>query len=83
MYEITLADTAKKQLKKLDKEIQNRFGSVIERIKIRPFRFVKRKEGSSDYILRIGEYRAIIDINNKENLITVLEIGHRKNIYNR
>ena len=33
--------------------------------------------------LRIGNYRAIADINEKKKTITILIIGHRKNIYKR
>lgn len=81
MYEIIVSDKAKEQLRKLPKEIQNRIGYVLERIVIRPFHFVKRKQGSPYFILRIGEYRAILDIKQDRQIIFVLEVGHRKNIY--
>jgi len=62
MYELVISDKAKKQLSKLPAEIKNRIGVVFERIKIRPFHFVKRKQGTPYFILRIGEHRAILDI---------------------
>ncbi|MDP2845539.1 MAG: hypothetical protein Q8N79_05635 [Candidatus Methanoperedens sp.] len=31
----------------------------------------------------MGDYRVIMDIDNKKLIILVLKAGHRKNIYNR
>jgi len=81
MYSIEFSQTAEKQLYKLENNIQLRIIGVLERIKIRPFHFVKRKQGTPNFILRIGEYRAILDIPPEKLIIFVLEVGHRKNIY--
>jgi len=81
MYNVEFSQTAEKQLYKLEINIQERIISVLERIKIRPFHFVKRKQGTPYYILRIGDYRAILDIRQDKSIIFVLEVGHRKNIY--
>ncbi|MFH1310830.1 MAG: type II toxin-antitoxin system mRNA interferase toxin, RelE/StbE family [Nanoarchaeota archaeon] len=82
MYEIILSEKAKKQLKKLNKLTQERIGSVIERIKIRPFSYdIKKLQGTSYYRARVGEYRIILDIQQNKLIIIVIEIGHRKNIY--
>lgn len=82
MYSIEFTQTAEKQFCKLKKDIQERVLNVLERIKINPFHFIKRKEGTQYFILRIGEYRAILDIRQDKNIIYVMEVGHRKNIYN-
>ncbi len=81
MYEIILSDKAKKQLSKISENLQYRIGNAFERIKFRPHHFVKRKEGTKYFILRVGEYRVILDINNNELIIFVIELGPRKNIY--
>jgi len=85
MYSVEFSQTAENQLHKLEKNIQERIISVLERIRLRPFHFIKRKQGTPYFILRIGEHRAILDIKEdkaKENpVIFVLEVGHRKNIY--
>ena len=82
MYEIIITDKVKKQLEKLPSQIKNRIGSAFERIKFRPFSFIKRKQGTPYYILRIGNYRAILNIQQNNLIIFVIEIGPRKNIYN-
>ncbi len=81
MYDLVFTDKAKKQLKKLPKNAQNRIGLVLERIRIRPFHFVKRKQGTPYYILRVGRSRVILKIKSNILLIFIMEIDHRKKIY--
>ncbi len=81
MYSIEFTQNAEKQLYKLPSQIQERVTNVLERIKERPFHFIKRKEGTPYFILRVGEYRVIIDVKQDKQIIYVLEVGHRKNIY--
>ena len=81
MYSIEFSQTAEKQLCKLEISVQQRIISVLERIRIRPFHFIKKKQGTHYFILRIGEPRAILDVKEEKNTIFVIEVGHRKNIY--
>ncbi len=81
MYSVLFDKRAEKQLKKLDKGIQKRIVSSLEKIRIRPHHFVKSLVGSKYYSLRVGNYRIILDLQNKELIIVVIEISHRKKIY--
>lgn len=81
MYSIEFSQTAEKRLYKLERRVQQRIISVLERIRIRPFHFIKRKQGTPYFILRVGEHRVILDVREKNNTIFVIEAGHRKNIY--
>ncbi len=82
MYEIEFSQTAAKQFSKLSKDVQIRIMSTLERIQVRPFHHVERLVNSSYYRLRVGEYRVILDIKPEKVLILVVEVGHRRNIYN-
>lgn len=82
MYEIIFSDKAKKQLKKLEKSLQKRVISVLERIRIRPENYITKIVGDPGYKLRVGDYRIILDIEKDKFLILVIKIGHRRNIYN-
>ena len=42
---------------------------------------IKRKEGTPYFVARIGEYGAVLLIENSHPKISVMEVGHRKNIY--
>ena len=81
MYEIIFSNLAKRQLSRLPLEVKNRIGSVIERIKFRPFSFVKRLVGSKYFRLRVGDYRLILDVQQGKLVILVVEVGHRRNVY--
>jgi mRNA interferase RelE/StbE len=81
MYEIIFSETAKKQLSKLEKDIQQRILAALEKIRIRPESFVKKLVGDPAYRLRVGDYRVIIDIDKGKLLILVIKVGHRRNIY--
>lgn len=83
MYEILFSLSAKKQLQKLDKNIQRHIMKVLERIRIRPERFVRKLVGDPGYRLRMGDYRIIMDIDRDRILILVIKIGHRRSIYNK
>ncbi len=83
MYDIFFYDKAKRQFGKLPLKIQKRILNSLERIKIRPFHFVKRKQGTSYYMLRVREYRVILDIKQNKLLILVIELGHRKKVYKK
>lgn len=81
MYEIIFHKPAKKQLNKLPQETQIRILKTLERIKTRPHHFTKSLAGLKYYALRIGDYRVVLDIQNKKLIIFVVELGPRKNIY--
>ncbi|MEK6827445.1 MAG: type II toxin-antitoxin system RelE/ParE family toxin [Nanoarchaeota archaeon] len=81
MYSVEFSKKAEEQLSKLPEDLNLRIIHVLERIRIRPHHFVKRIIGTDYFRLRIGDYRAILDIKNNQLIIFVLEIGHRKNIY--
>lgn len=81
MYSIEFSKTAEKQLYKLERDVQIRIISVLERCKIRPYQHAKRQVGSQYFKLRAGDYRIILDIRDDKLVIFVIELGHRKNIY--
>lgn len=82
-YEIIFSDKALHQLEKLEKNVQERIIAVLERIRIRPETYVTKLVGDPGYKLRVGDYRIIMDIDNKILKILILKVGHRKNIYGR
>lgn len=81
MYSVEFSIRAKKQLDKLDNELKKRIVSVLDRIKIRPFYFLKKVVGSPYYRLRVGDHRIILDVKQNKMVILVVELGHRKKIY--
>lgn len=82
MYDLLYTDTALKQLQKLEKSIQLRILTALERLRIRPESCdIKKLVGMTGFRFRVGDYRVIFDLQQTKLLILVLEVGHRKNIY--
>ncbi len=83
MYELIYSPTALKQLEKLEYNIKERIIIVLERLRIRPESCdIKKLVGMQGYRFRAGDYRIIFEMENDKLIILVLQIGHRKNIYN-
>ena len=81
MYEIIFSEKAKKQLEKLERNIQERILQSLERIKMRPEAFVTKLVGDPAYKFRVGDYRILLDIDKEKMHILVIKVGHRKNVY--
>ena len=82
MYEIIFDKSAAKFFKKLDKTLQERIGKKIELLKDNPMlgeSLIGNLSGLKK--LRIGDYRVIYKIKNEQLVVLILDIGHRKNIY--
>ena len=82
---IEYTETARKQLKKLDKTMQKRIldymdeVALLENPRSRGKALVENMRGMWRY--RVGDYRVICEIQESRIIISVLKIGHRKNIY--
>ncbi len=82
---IEYTETARKQLKKLDKTKQKRIldymdeVALLENPRSRGKALVENMRGLWRY--RVGDYRVICEIQDAKIIISVLKIGHRKNIY--
>ena len=82
MYGLVYSQVALKQLEKLPQQIQQRILIALERLRIRPeSNDIKKLVGIPGYRFRVGDYRIIFDFNKKELHIFILQLGHRKNIY--
>ncbi len=85
-YKVEYTSKARKDLKKLPVDIAQNIILSISNIKKDPYSYVKKIKGTQKnplYTHRIGEYRAILYIENERMLILVIEAGHRSNIYRK
>jgi len=81
-YEVRFTRSAQKELKKLGKDGQLRVLKAIKALSKNPKKGdVRPMVGSTAWRLRVGDYRIIYDINNKEIVILILKVGHRKDVY--
>ncbi len=82
-FQIFFTDKALKQLKKLEKNDQERIIKSLERIRIRPESYITKLIDDPGYRLRVGDYRVILDVDKEKLIILILIVGHRKNIYKK
>ena len=85
-YRVEYTKTAVKQLKKMDKKIAALILSYIEEKLVdceNPRLFGKALQGNLDdkWRYRVGEYRILAKIEDDAVVIVIVEIGHRKMIY--
>jgi mRNA interferase RelE/StbE len=86
VWNVDFLDTAKRELKKLDKRWQLAILDYLEdeiaeleNPRSRGKALVGDKRGLWRY--RVGDYRIICDIRDSELLIVAVTIGHRKSVY--
>ena len=79
-FKVVLHPKSARSLSKLDKVMKKRMESKPRELESHPERG-KRLRYSDFWILRIGDYRAIYEIDEEKNRVVVLFIGHRENVY--
>ncbi len=84
-YKIEWKQSAKKELKKLDKQIIPRILQAVENLADNPYPPNSKKLIGSDsiYRIRVGNYRIIYNIQSSVLTIEVIKIGHRREIYRK
>lgn len=80
-YNVLYTEKALKYLENLNKKEAHQIYKKIESIRGNPLHYIDKLVTVNLWKLRIGDYRAIIRLNKFKQEITVIDIGHRKNIY--
>lgn len=79
-YEVLLHPKVNDFLVGSDRELENRIREKLKILSSNPKKG-KRLKLSDFWRLRIGDYRAIYEIDHKNNRVIILFIGHRKDVY--
>ena len=84
-YAVKWAPRAVRDFKKLDRDVQRQIKPHIKRLKTnpRPSGVTKLRGSEDTYRLRSGAYRVIYEIRDREVLILVLRVRHRREAYRR
>lgn len=82
---VEYSDEAKKQIKKLDKQIQTRIIDYLDKISTLDNPRSKGKGLTSNlsglWRYRVGDYRVICRIVDSDLVIVALSVGHRREVY--
>ena len=83
-YKATLSSDAAKTFRKLDQPVQKRIAALVSKIEksINPRFSGKALVGrDKEWRYRVGDYRLICEIRDKELIIWIVDIGHRSEVY--
>ncbi len=81
-YEVRLLRSAEKDMDKLPPAIYTRISLKILSLENNPRpRGIKKLSRRDEYRLRISDYRILYTINDKECVVTIFAIGHRREAY--
>jgi len=88
VWQIKITNTAKKQLVKLDRQVQSEILRYLrDRIATnedpRRYGAPLRRELTGRWKYRVGAYRLICEIQDEKILVLVLMVGHRSKIYDK
>jgi len=82
MFKIIWDEKAYEELHKFEPVVSRRILKKVKKLSTNPFsKDIRRVKGTDSFRLRIGDYRVLFDID--KDIIMILKVGHRKNIYKR
>ena len=81
-YEVFILKRAQKELAKIPQQEQYKIREAINNLAANPRPSgCKKLKGRPAWRIRVGVYRVIYEISDRKLIITVINIGHRKDIY--
>jgi mRNA interferase RelE/StbE len=82
-YEVRLLVTAHRQLLHVPGRIRSRVATAIRALAAEPRPTGCNKlAGNTDYYrIRVGDYRVLYEVRDREVLVLVIKIGHRREVY--
>jgi mRNA interferase RelE/StbE len=82
MYSLLILKIAQKELANLPVKVYQRIRTEIIELAKNPRPYgCKKLTGRDGWRIRVGDYRILYEIDDNLQKITILHIGHRKDIY--
>ncbi len=85
MYTVVLSTRATRELRKLEKDAQQKIATTLDLLseEPRPPKAVALKKEKRVYRVRVGNYRILYEVVENELIVWVIRVAHRKNVYKR
>jgi mRNA interferase RelE/StbE len=82
-YDVRLLVTARRQFLRVPARIRSRVGSAIRALAAdpRPPGCKKLVGSTAYYRIRVGDYRVLYEVRDREVLVLVIKIGDRREVY--
>ncbi len=83
-YRLTIKPSASRELERLDDQLLRRADEAIQKLADNPRPHgAKKLSGIPLYRIRVGTVRIVYEIHDAQQLITVVTIGHRRDVYRK
>ena len=81
-YQVIIKHSAEKELDALQANLHERIVKRLLALEENPRPTGSKKlQGQESYRLRVGDYRVLYTIDDKTKQVTVLSVGHRREVY--
>jgi mRNA interferase RelE/StbE len=82
-YSVVFARSARKELQNLDPQVARRILRQIEALVVnpRPAGVVKLEGAADIWRIRVGEWRAVYRVSDRDRLVDVIAVRHRSDAY--
>jgi mRNA interferase RelE/StbE len=82
-YEVLIVASADKELAGMQKVLRQRIIETFEEIGKDPRGTDSKKLGDARYRVRVGDYRIVYDVNDKQRKVVITRVRHRREVYRR
>ena len=83
-YRLEIQRSAEREIRALGKEISTRVVAAVAELGKQPRGAGARKlVGAGGYRVRVGSYRILYTIDDVSRVVTVVAVGHRRDVYRR
>ncbi len=81
-YELFIVSSAEKDMDRLPTTVHARLSKRLLSLGDNPRpRGVRKLSGREEYRLRVGDYRILYIIDDRNRTVSVLAVGHRRDVY--
>ena len=81
-YTIKFTPAAEREFDRLDRSVRKRIAPAIQGLSIDPRPpGVKKLAGQDLWRIRVGDYRIVYQIHDRQILVLIVAIGHRGDVY--
>ena len=83
MYKLIIQKSARKELDNIPDPFYLRIDEAILSLRKNPYPFPQSKElkGEDKHRLRVGDFRVVYMVDEKQKVIAIYRIRHRKDVY--
>ena len=81
-YQVRIVPSAEKELDRLPTTVYARLTKRALSLGDNPRpRGVRKLSGREEYRLRVGDYRILYVIDDRNHIVTIMAVGHRREVY--